>query len=49
MSSLYDEDRKPNFDSYYALGIANPAQLQTSPPRGMLLEDLMQEDAYESV
>ena len=46
--SLLDEDRKPALDPYYSLGMSNNTYtLQTTPPRGFLLEDLMQEDAYE--
>lgn len=46
---LFDEDTKPSFDAYYTLGMPNAASFQTSPTHGMLLEDLMQEDAYECV
>ena len=47
--SLLDEDnRKPSLDPYYSLGMSNTSHaLQTTPPRGILLEDLMQEDVYE--
>lgn len=47
--ALFDEDRKQGLDPYYSLGMSNTSALQTSPPRGILLEDLMQEDAYEYV
>ncbi|KAF8315830.1 hypothetical protein DL93DRAFT_811459 [Clavulina sp. PMI_390] len=48
-SGLFDDDMKPSFDAaYYGIGMPEHGGFHGPSPRGMLLEDLMQEDAYES-
>ncbi|KAF9512508.1 hypothetical protein BS47DRAFT_1345262 [Hydnum rufescens UP504] len=43
----FDEDRKPSFDHFAGLDLPDHSYQALEDP-GMLLEDLMQEDAYET-